>query len=448
MIYLSLGSNEGNRFDNLRKAIALLKQQNFRVVQESIVLETEAIVPLHSPNSWNKPYLNMIIAGNTKSRPEQFLASLQSIEQALGRNPVHDRWSPRSIDLDILLWNDELLNNDHLKIPHPEISSRPFLLHLLAMMDCLLRCPSTNRTFAEIAHQTIAFEQCFSKSFVLNPRLVGVVNVTPDSFSDGNLYFDSKLAAKQAMQLSEDGAEIIEIGGQSTRPTAIMVGADQEWQRLEPVLDELNQKIKNGYNLTISIDSFLPEVINKALQHYPIAWVNDVKGDLDDKTLRQIASHNCKIVVMHSLSIPPTKEKCIDFNVAPKQTLANWAKQKIAHLIACGFSKEQIILDPGIGFSKSAYQNLAILGGVEALKEFGCPILIGHSRKSYISSFYHSKADMRDLATIAISAKLHDLKVDYLRIHNVKEHMQFFVAKQAVFKENYSHHCYGALVTD
>ncbi|AAS14563.1 dihydropteroate synthase, putative [Wolbachia endosymbiont of Drosophila melanogaster] len=196
------------------------------------------------------------------------------------------------------------------------------------------------------------------------------------------------------------------------------------------MLDNLNQYMKVG-DIKVSIDSFWPDVILNVLEHYNIAWVNDQKGDLDDNTLKAIASSGCSIVIMHSLSIPPHSDNIIPSDIDPIDTINNWAERNINRLLALGFDQSSIIIDPGIGFGKSMYQNIQILRSIETLQNFGCKVLVGHSRKSFISSFSTEPVFNRDLETIATSSVLHN-KVDFLRVHNVRDHMRFFVAQAAL----------------
>ncbi|BDU60041.1 hypothetical protein FLA4_04510 [Candidatus Rickettsia kotlanii] len=144
-----------------------------------------------------------------------------------------------------------------------------------------------------------------------------------------------------------------------------------------------------------------------------------VKNNLDGYTLQLIADYNCKIITMHSLTVPLQKQKCLDFDKSPLASLNIWTEQEITKLEKCGFDRQNIMLDPEIGFGKSIYQNLYILQHIKEFKNLGGEILIGHSRKSYISAFYNSKASEIDLETIAISKYLMENVVDYLQVHNV-----------------------------
>ncbi|MFP3026537.1 MAG: dihydropteroate synthase, partial [Wolbachia sp.] len=237
--------------------------------------------------------------------------------------------------------------------------------------------------------------------------------------------YDADQATKQALQLVSDGASIVDLGAQSTRPGSLIQTPKADYARLKPVFDNLNQCMKVG-DIKVSIDSFWPDVILNVLEHYNIAWVNDQKGDLDDNTLKAIASSGCSIVIMHSLSIPPHSDNIIPSDIDPIDTINNWAERNINRLLALGFDQSSIIIDPGIGFGKSLYQNIWLLRNIEALQSFGCKVLVGHSRKLFISSFSTEPVFNRDLETIALSSALHN-KVDFLRVHNVRDHMRFFV---------------------
>lgn len=410
MLYISLGSNLGNRINNLKTAVDLISTRYLRNSVTSIILETESILPENAPASWNKPFLNMIIAGETDLSPQGLLKALKSIESEMGRSKPYERWSPRIIDLDILIWDDLEVDFSGLTIPHKELINRPFLQHLLALMGVK-------------PWQYHKKDISFKKSFVVYPQFVGVVNVTSDSFSDGGNFNQTDKAINQVLKLASDGASVVEIGAQSTRPGAVINNSADEYNKLKPILDGLLEHI-NQKILTISIDTFWPSVIYKLLEEYPVDIVNDVKGRLDEDTLKFIAEKNCKICLMHSLSIPPTKEIIIPFERKAIETIKDWGKLSVDRLLKLGFLRDQIILDPGIGFGKSVYQNIEILREIRQLRILGVKIMVGHSRKSYISAFSQIDAANRDIETIAISAMLGE-KVDFLRVHNVADHMRF-----------------------
>lgn len=421
MIYISIGSNLGDRLGYIHRALDLL-QRYITDLRCSIILETEALTPEGASASWNKPFLNAICYGHCSLSPEDLLVALKQIEHELGRPIVYEKWSPRVVDLDILLWDDLTLNSSALVVPHPELCNRPFLLHLMSMLAPTLKHPMNGKAFAELS---IAMPCSFIRSIVTYPRLVGVVNVTTNSFSDGGIYIEPDQAIEKALTLHAQGASVIDIGAQSTRPGVEIIDPELEYGKLKPVLDGL------GGDVNISVDTFAPEVIRKILNNHKVAWINDQSGNMDDATLRLVAEQGCKIVTMHSLFLPARK------NVIPEDKdimsdVIKWASHRAEHLLTLGFKQDDIILDPGIGFSKSMYQDIGLLKQIGQLKKLGLQLLIGHSRKSYMQGFSNLAAKERDLETIAISALLAQAKVDFIRVHNVEDHQRFFTAQQAI----------------
>jgi len=426
MIYISIGSNVGDRLTQLRQAVALLKERYLKDLQASIVLETEAILPEGAPPHWNKPYLNMIVRGHCDLTPEALLAGLKNIELEMGRPPHYERWAPRLMDLDILWWDGVEIRTPTLKIPHPELKHRAFLQHLLATM-----MPSHEFAATEVT-------PCFINSFVIAPALVGVVNVTPDSFSQDGV--SPERAIERAMEFAQGGAFMVDIGACSTRPQSPQrLTPEEEYARLEPVLDALEPFMKKK-EINLSLDSYSETVVQRVLKQYSITWVNDVKGALSEHTLRAIAEKGCGFVAMHSLSIPHEPTQVIPKTQNVLEVLKQWGEVTKKKLFSLGFNEKTLILDPGIGFGQTAFQSLFVLKGVEALKTLGCPLLVGHSRKSFMSSFTPFPYSERDTETYAISDILKE-KVDFLRVHDIKGHQRFFVAKTSV--ESSSHESTG-----
>lgn len=405
MIYLSLGSNTGMRLNHLRQAAAWLAQRGIlTTVKSSVVLETPALLPDEgAPKSWNRPYLNAIVRGESTLTPLEMLAALQAIERDMGRSFPHKKWAPRVIDIDILLWNDQAFSLPGLTVPHPQLAMRPFLLYLLGQSPSV---PPILRTL------------------ILTPGIVGIVNVTPDSFSDGGRFLPPARALYRTRRMMKDGACVVDIGAQSTRPGAILIDAEEEWRRLSPVL-----KGCSTAGIPLSLDSFNPIVVARALQHYPLAWVNDQAGLFEPELLRAIAARGCSIVTMHARGIPPTKAGVVEGDIWAE--LSAWASARVIFLEQCGFARSHIILDPGIGFGKTPSQTLDIIRNIDRLKTWGCPILVGHSRKSFLTSINPQiPAPHRDIETLAFSHYLAQKGVDYLRVHACDEHVRFFAAHQ------------------
>jgi len=169
-------------------------------------------------------------------------------------------------------------------------------------------------------------------------------------------------------------------------------------------------------------------VIQKALEHYPVDWINDVLGMEDPEFMHLLSKTKCKIVINHSLGIPPSKERILPFVSHPIELISEWAEKKIALFHSYGISKDRLIIDPGIGFGKSVLQSISILKEINYLKNLGCEILVGHSRKSFLSYLTNRRAEERDIETIAVSSILSQAGVDYLRVHDVGAHQQFLSA--------------------
>ncbi len=429
MIYISLGSNLGNRLQNLQNAIELLKHQtSLQNIKCSIVFETAALLPLEHDQSWNLPYLNMVISCNTDLNPLELLAELKLIEQKLGRSSPYSKWAPRIIDLDIIWWDGVCFANNKLTIPHPELQNRKFLLDLLQTLGLNI---INNKDHIKNMNTTDSdFPKTFLDTFVANPKIMGILNITDDSFSDGGLYSTVDAAIKRATEIIADGASIIDIGAQSTRPGAKMISADEEYNKLNIVLAEL-EKLTQDRNIKISIDTFHDEVVLKLIDKYSIALMNNVKGWYSDNAMRALAINGCGIVMMHSLSIPPKPDLVIPNNLIPIDIILAWGKKAMTHALDLGFKNENIVLDPGIGFGKTANQNIEIIHEIGKMQKLGAKVLLGHSRKSFINKFSNAPINERDVETIAISCLVKD-KVDFLRVHDVNGHMRALVAQQVI----------------
>lgn len=417
MIFISLGSNVGNRLNNLCIASRLIKKNCLYDTQDSIVLETEAILANNTNKEWDKPFLNMIIYGKTDLSPTDLLHNLKAIEKQMGRETYKEKWSPRIIDIDILLYNDMQIHTEYLQIPHPELKNRKFFQHLMALMQKEPYVFEKN------------FQIHFSKSYTILPKIVGIVNVTTDSFSDGGQFYNSNDAIKQIIKLSQDGASIIEIGAQSTKHKAIIQPEETEHLKLIEILEKASDIIDKN-QLQISIDTFRASIATDLIKKYKINIINDVIGDFDDNSLKKIANSDCKFCLMNSVKSDNYKQNATNTDIIDQ--IIEWGHISLEKLIKIGFSINNIILDPGIGFNKTRYQSISILKNIKKLKNLGCNIMIGHSRKNYIRSFSEEEiASNRDIETIGISLAVMN-SVNYLRVHNVRDHMRAIVAYKSV----------------
>ncbi len=245
-------------------------------------------------------------------------------------------------------------------------------------------------------------------------KLVGILNLTPDSFSDGGRYIDVKAAVKRFAEMEEQGAYMIDIGAQSTRPGAAMITAEDEWRCIKPVL----QEVKN-LNAKISIDSFHPQTIAQALE-YGIYAINDVTGFVSDDMVKLAATSGAKAIFMHSLSVPADKNIVLEEGVDVIEVLNNWLVEKRQKLATAGIQESNMIFDPGIGFGKTSQQSLDIVMNADSFSQHGVEVLLGHSEKSFLSLFTEKPAGQRGVETRIFSYMLAQKGVNYLRVHDVK----------------------------
>jgi 2-amino-4-hydroxy-6-hydroxymethyldihydropteridine diphosphokinase/dihydropteroate synthase len=339
----------------------------------SVIFETDAILPPEAPPAWELPYFNLVVSGKTTLSPLEMLKNLKKIEQKLGRDLQALRWAPRVIDLDILAWDDLIFSSDELTIPHVELMNRPFFIGLMASLNSDWRYPISgfsysHLTLREILYRHVVFNPVERKCFMPFPLMVGIINVTPDSFSDGGNYVDPEKAGQKMKELIDQGAAVIDFGARSTRPGAVSISSEEEWMRLRPVLDLF---MSSSERPQLSIDSCDPKVLELAIERYPVDFVNDVKGGEDENFLRRIAETDCKLIINHSLTIPSDRNIVIPFEKNPILYLYEWAERKIQKLNLLGISHDRIIFDPGIGFGKSPFQSLSLLREIDVLKKNG-----------------------------------------------------------------------------
>lgn len=431
MVVLGLGSNVGDRLENLRKAFRAIQNiPGLSVKQVSPIYLSDALMPENAPADWNSPYLNLALHCETKIEALELLKQLKTIEWSIGRKPEKRHWGPRVIDIDILTFNDLILQSETLTVPHASLQERPFALWPLADVAPLWVFPlagiNQGKTAAQIVEQwgsrfsgSAPFHTRQINQRIDTPQLVGVVNVTPDSFSDGGKFLNSELAIEQISHLINAGAEVIDIGAESTSPVATPLNAESEWQRLAPVLTAIKEAQKQ-WLLTpkISVDTRHSAVAAKALDA-GIDWINDVTG-LDDPAMRELIAHvKADCVVMHHLSIPENRDHVLARDQDPVKTVYEWAEKRLNLLEQQGIARQRMIFDPGIGFGKMAEQSLLILKNLQVFKSLDVRLLIGHSRKTFFSLLTSMPFAERDIETMAMTVILAKQPIDYIRVHNV-----------------------------
>jgi len=239
-------------------------------------------------------------------------------------------------------------------------------------------------------------------------KLVGILNVTPDSFSDGGLYFNPDDAKRKLAQLVEEGADIIDIGAESTKPFSKPVEAEEQIRRLKPVLQEIN-------GLTISLDTRNSEVADFALNN-GVRIINDVSGlEYDSKMTDVISRYGAGVIIQHSRGLAedvPHYENVVE-------EVYSSLRDKVLQAQNAGIT--DIIIDPGIGFGKSREDNLIILDNIKTFYSINCPVMVGISRKRVLGIDTDDN-NLKDSMTLAYSYPLVKNGVDYLRVHNVKLH--------------------------
>ncbi len=249
-------------------------------------------------------------------------------------------------------------------------------------------------------------------------KLVAILNVTPDSFSDGGEHAYPAAAAARIGGLLGEGADVLDIGAESTRPGATALTPAEEWHRLEPVLAAA---VTMAGAIPVSVDTRHAETARRALD-MGAAWINDVSGFSDEAMIEAVKPYSCMLVAMHSLGIPPSPVQTLDPNSDPVRGVMQWMEDVVTRLCDQGIGRERIILDPGIGFGKTPEQSFELIKRVNELKQLGRPVLVGHSRKSFLSLLTAKPAAKRDAETLSISEYLAQSGVDYLRVHDVASH--------------------------
>jgi dihydropteroate synthase len=257
-------------------------------------------------------------------------------------------------------------------------------------------------------------------------KLMGVVNVTPDSFSDGGLYLDPEAAISHGRELAAAGAEILDVGGESTRPGAEPVAAEEELRRVVPVIDGLRD-----LNCEISVDTSKAAVAAAALDA-GATIVNDVTALRGDPGMAPLcAERGATVVLMHMLGEPRTMQEDPRYDDVVAEVKAFLAG-RLQAATAAGIAEERVWLDPGIGFGKTAAHNMELLRRLGELRELGRPLVIGTSRKSFIGRVDGSAADERLGGTIASSVLAAAEGAEVLRVHDVAEMRQALAVAAAI----------------
>ena len=263
-----------------------------------------------------------------------------------------------------------------------------------------------------------------NKEFNIGERtyIMGILNVTPDSFSDGGKFNEIEAAVAQAKKLVEDGADIIDIGGESTRPGAEYVTEEEEIKRVVPII----KAIKEQLDVIISIDTYKSKTAEEAVKA-GADIINDIWGAKYDKNIAKVAAlYNVPIILMHNRQPKPYENLMKD--------VVDDLQESIDIAIEAGVKKENIILDPGIGFAKTYEENLIVMNNCEIIKEMGYPILLGTSRKSMIGLTLNLPVNERVEGTLATTVIGIMKGLEFVRVHDVLENKRVAVMTDAILR--------------
>ena len=244
------------------------------------------------------------------------------------------------------------------------------------------------------------------------PLLMGVINITPDSFSDGGRFLDTAAATEHANRLAEEGADILDLGAESTRPGAEPVTAEAEAARVLPVLDAVR-----GLPLPISVDTRKPETMRLALAH-GASMINDINALQAPGALEAVRASDCGLCLMHMRGEPQTMQMAPAYTDVVREVKAFLA-QRISVCVTAGIERERLVIDPGFGFGKSAEHNLELLRRLGELVQFGLPVLAGLSRKTTLGAITGRTPDDRLAASVAAALLAVQRGAAIVRVHDV-----------------------------
>ncbi len=243
---------------------------------------------------------------------------------------------------------------------------------------------------------------------------MGILNVTPDSFSDGGSFFEAGSAIEQARRMIDEGADIIDIGGESTRPYADPVSLDDELERVIPAIES----IRAISDISISIDTSKAEVARQALDA-GADLINDVTALRKDPEMAAVVRGcDAELIIMHMQGTPGTMQVNPVYDDVVEE-VCGFFRERLAFLESAGIDPNRVIIDPGIGFGKKLEHNLQLLNQLEKLSDLGRPVLLGHSRKRFLGDLTGRQADQRDPVTSVVSALCLNKNIAVFRVHDV-----------------------------
>ncbi len=458
--FIALGSNIGNRADYLHTALDAISSY-LTIVDTSHLYETIPMLVTDQPL-----FLNAVCKVSTRLSPSDLLRAVKKTEDSLGRTKSI-RYGPRVIDLDILFFDDAVIDTPELTIPHLRIPERDFVLAPLLDLDRELRHPRLDLTVQELWQrlQKPVPPRVMPVGERLwhwgqGTRVMGILNITPDSFSgDGLADAPDPVAAalEQARQFVAAGADVLDVGAYSTRPGHVDLPVEDEINRAVPVISAL----RDAVDVPLSVDTFRVEVAEAALDVGAV-WLNDVSGlrssfqaneegigeeeePSRSSFLRPSVSNGMgalsarrrvPLVLMHNRAPLHTGPPAVDSPTDPQPALfepsndvvADVRKELSAALELARFDgvpRWHRIIDPGIGFGKTSAEHAALISRLDELQELGYPLLFGCSRKGFLGKMADgAPVDDRLSATIAANTMAVERGAQIVRVHDVRENFQ------------------------
>lgn len=464
-VVIALGSNVGNRLHNFKEALKMMKKSGINITRHACLYETAPAYVTDQPR-----FINSAVRAVTKLGPHELLTALKRIEKDLGRTDGI-RYGPRPIDLDILFYGKFKVRSDILTIPHERIWERPFVVApLMDLLGSAIDSDAVASWHSFSGHPgglPALWEKLGGESLIggegiyrvmpfanglldwsQRTLVMGILNLTPDSFSDGGNFQSVESAVSQARLMLSEGADIIDIGAQSTRPMASRISVEEELGRLIPVLEAI-MSMPEVEGKLISVDTFYSEVASEAVRR-GAHLINDVSaGKLDANMFKVMADLDVPYVAMHMRGDPCTMQnrENLKYDDVCKE-ISSELYSRVREAEMSGIPAWRIIMDPGIGFSKKTEDNLDVLTGLpdiraeiseRSLAMSHAPILIGPSRKRFLGEVCSRPAVVeRDPATIASVTASVLCGANIVRVHNVRDNLDAVKLCDAILRQRSS----------
>ncbi|TVY48231.1 Folic acid synthesis protein, partial [Lachnellula occidentalis] len=455
LAYIAFGSNMGNRIDWIEQACNEMEEQGIKILRTSSLWETNPMYVLDQDK-----FVNGVVEVQTALGPIELLDTLQGIERFLGREKLVDK-GPRNIDLDILLYADEVVDHERLKVPHALMLEREFVLRPLAELipakalnsaspwkttvDYLNALPSSQSEMTTLTPMGGSLRPIRALSPKRKTRIMAIMNFTPDSFSNEGTGSHNKELLLENLHLTakltgDRGATIIDVGGQSSAPKTIEAPVEEEISRVVPPIKLLKECA--DFKGVISIDTYRAAVAEAAV-NAGAEIINDISaGRMDDKMLPLMARLGKTVILMHMRGTPVTMTQKIYTNYEPKGLIPSIAEElleRVQAAEAAGIRRWRIILDPGIGFAKKGHHALEILRRLDELRDWpglrGLPWLIGASRKKFLGALTGVKAPKdRVYGTAATVAAATQGGADIVRVHDVGQMAKVAKVSDAIWR--------------